>query len=91
MWEHLPTFNPQWINQVFGEINIPDYESDLNVRIGKLQSCSLKQHNKIDLFDSRLQKANSMSCMGAFGKIKDILGIPLMPLMTIYDFFIKRA
>ena len=29
--------------------------------------------------------------MGSFGKIKDFLGIPLMPLMTIYDFFIKRA
>ena len=32
-----------------------------------------------------------MSCMGSYGKLRDILGIPLIPLMTVYDFFIKRA
>ncbi len=32
-----------------------------------------------------------MSCVGSFGKLRDILGIPVMPLMTVYDFFIKRA
>lgn len=32
-----------------------------------------------------------MSCVGAFGKMRDFLGIPIIPLMTVYDFFIKRA
>ena len=36
-------------------------------------------------------EANCISCMTAFGKMRDILGIPLLPFMTIYDFFIKRA
>ena len=38
-----------------------------------------------------IAEANSISCMAAFGKMKDILGAPLLPLMTVYDFFIKRA
>jgi len=38
-----------------------------------------------------IAEAAAVSCMAAFGKIKDILGIPLVPFMTIYDFFIKRA
>ena len=36
-------------------------------------------------------EANCISCMAAFGKVRDILGTPLLPLMTVYDFFIKRA
>ena len=32
-----------------------------------------------------------MSCVGSFGRIRDTLGVPVMPLMTVYDFFIKRA
>ena len=32
-----------------------------------------------------------MSCVGSFGKLKDILGVPFVPLMAVYDFFIKRA
>ena len=36
-------------------------------------------------------ECNVMSCVGSFGRLRDTLGIPIMPLMTIYDFFIKRA
>ena len=32
-----------------------------------------------------------MTAMGAFGRMGDIAGIPFMPAMTVYDFFIKRA
>jgi pyruvate dehydrogenase E1 component len=32
-----------------------------------------------------------MSAAGAFGKMGHYVGVPLMPLMTVYDFFIKRA
>jgi pyruvate dehydrogenase E1 component len=32
-----------------------------------------------------------MSCVGSFGQIRDLLGIPLLPLMNVYDFFVKRA
>lgn len=38
-----------------------------------------------------IAEAAAISCLSAFGKIKDILGVPLVPFMTVYDFFIKRA
>ena len=38
-----------------------------------------------------IAEAASLSCLAAFGKVYDILGIPLFPLMSVYDFFVKRA
>mgnify|MGYP001976613492 CR=1 FL=1 len=32
-----------------------------------------------------------MSAMGSFGMMGKLAGVPFLPLMTIYDFFIKRA
>ena len=32
-----------------------------------------------------------MSALGSFGKMGYFAGIPFLPLMTVYDFFIKRA
>jgi pyruvate dehydrogenase E1 component len=33
----------------------------------------------------------AMSSAGSFGKAGSMFGVPLLPMMTIYDFFIKRA
>ena len=77
--------------KIFGEINIPDYESNLNVKDKKAPTLLPQKEVENRFFRFEITEANSMSCMGAFGKIKDLLGIPLMPLMTVYDFFIKRA
>jgi len=38
-----------------------------------------------------IAEANCMSAAGSFGKMGDLIGIPFLPLMTVYDFFIKRA
>jgi pyruvate dehydrogenase E1 component len=38
-----------------------------------------------------IAEANCMSAAGAFGKMREHVGIPFLPIMTIYDFFIKRA
>ncbi len=38
-----------------------------------------------------IAESSAVSCLSAFGKIGEILGIPLFPFMTVYDFFIKRA
>jgi pyruvate dehydrogenase E1 component len=35
-----------------------------------------------------IAEANCMSAAGAFGKMGHYVGIPLMPMMTVYDFFI---
>ena len=77
--------------KIFGEINIPDYESNLNVKDKKSPTLLPQKAIENRFFRFEITEANSMSCMGSFGKIKDLLGIPLIPLMTVYDFFIKRA
>src|SRR6185295_12363378 len=38
-----------------------------------------------------IAEANCMSAAGAFGKMGHYLGVPFFPMMTVYDFFIKRA
>ncbi len=38
-----------------------------------------------------IAEANCMSAAGSFGKMGDLAGIPFLPMMTVYDFFIKRA
>ncbi len=77
--------------KVFGQIKTTDYETQLNVRDKKAPILIPNSTNKNQFLRFEIAEASSMSCMGSFGKIKEILGIPLIPLMTIYDFFIKRA
>jgi len=38
-----------------------------------------------------IAEANCMSAVGAFGMMGHHAGIPFFPIMTVYDFFIKRA
>ena len=38
-----------------------------------------------------IAEANCMSAAGSFGKMREYSGVPLLPMMTVYDFFIKRA
>ena len=38
-----------------------------------------------------IAEANCMSAAGSFGKMGKFAGVPLLPMMTVYDFFIKRA
>jgi pyruvate dehydrogenase E1 component len=38
-----------------------------------------------------IAEANCMSAAGSFGKMGAYLGVPFFPMMTVYDFFIKRA
>ncbi|MEZ5977990.1 MAG: hypothetical protein R3F34_07220 [Planctomycetota bacterium] len=38
-----------------------------------------------------ITEANAMSAVGSFGKMGAYVGLPFMPVMTVYDFFVKRA
>ncbi len=48
-----------------------------------------QDHNRFFRFE--ITEAAAVSCLAAFGKVQDIIGVPLFPVMSIYDFFIKRA
>ncbi|MEZ6013649.1 MAG: pyruvate dehydrogenase [Planctomycetota bacterium] len=38
-----------------------------------------------------IAEANAMTAVGSFGKMATYVGLPFFPIMTVYDFFIKRA
>lgn len=83
--------NPAMDGKIFGANIVPDFESDLGVKDAKLPDLVPGEEVSDRYLRFEIAEGNVMSCVGAFGKMKDILGIPLIPLMTVYDFFIKRA
>jgi pyruvate dehydrogenase E1 component len=72
----------------------PDYQPDLE---GELEL----DYKHPELFTTddpwtrhirfEIAEANCMSAVGAFGKMIHHTGLPFFPMMTVYDFFIKRA
>ncbi len=38
-----------------------------------------------------IAEANAMSALGSFGVMQQLVGLPFVPIMTVYDFFVKRA
>jgi len=38
-----------------------------------------------------IAEANAMSALGSFGMMGQFVGLPFIPIMTVYDFFVKRA
>ncbi len=38
-----------------------------------------------------IAEANAMSAVGSFGMMGRFTGLPFIPIMTVYDFFVKRA
>ena len=63
-------------------------ELELNVRHPELLSRSdpWTRHIRFEIAE-----ANAMSALGSFGKMGALTGLPFVPIMTVYDFFIKRA
>ncbi len=83
--------NPAMDGKIFGAPVVLDYETDLGVKDHKLPDLVPGEEVSDRFLRFEIAEGNVMSCVGAFGKLRDILGIPVIPLMTVYDFFIKRA
>lgn len=83
--------NPAMDGKIFGRDDVEDLETAYGVKDNKTPDLvpGLAEHDRFLRFE--IVEANTTSCSGSFGKIRDTLGIPLLPLMTVYDFFIKRA
>lgn len=76
--------------RVFGP-ETEDFEAEYGVKDSKAPDIIPHEtsHSRHIRFD--IAEGNAMSCVGSYGKIGDYLGVPYLPLMTVYDFFIKRA
>ncbi len=83
--------NPAMNGKIFGAEISTDHEAEMNVKDRNTPDLVQHENNSSRYIRFEIAEANTMSCVGSFGKIRDILGIPLLPLMTVYDFFIKRA
>ncbi len=83
--------NPAMDGHIFGVQVESDYEASVGVKDSKLPDLIPGEEPDDRYLRFEIAEGNVMSCMGSFGKIRDFLGIPLLPLMTVYDFFIKRA
>lgn len=76
--------------RIFG-VEAEDFEADYGVKDSKAPDIVPHEnaHSRFIRFD--IAESNTMSCVGSYGKMADYTGVPIMPLMTVYDFFIKRA
>ncbi|MGE3973299.1 MAG: pyruvate dehydrogenase [Bdellovibrionales bacterium] len=83
--------NPAMDGKIFGAPTVEDFESDLNVKDNKLPDLVPGEEVSDRFLRFEIAEGNVMSCMGSYGQMRRLLGIPLIPLMTVYDFFVKRA
>ncbi|MBX3020804.1 MAG: pyruvate dehydrogenase [Bdellovibrionales bacterium] len=83
--------NPSMDGKIYGPDNFEDEETRMGVKDRSVPDLVSGEEVSDRFLRFDIAEANVMSCVGSFGKIRDTLGIPLIPLMTVYDFFIKRA
>lgn len=83
--------NPAMDGKIFGAPVVEDIETELGVKDTKLPDLVPGEEPTDRFLRFEIAEGNVMSCMGAFGKLRDIIGVPIIPMMTVYDFFLKRA
>lgn len=83
--------NPAMDGKIFGVAVVPDYETDFGVKDKKAPDLIPGEEKSDRFIRFDIAEGNVMSCMGSYGKMRDYVGVPIIPLMTVYDFFIKRA
>jgi pyruvate dehydrogenase E1 component len=83
--------NPAMDDKIYGPPPDEDYEKLLDIRDRRRPALKPTEEVTTRHIRFEIAEANCMSAAGAFGKLGYSLGIPYMPVMTIYDFFIKRA
>ncbi|MGE0762388.1 MAG: pyruvate dehydrogenase [Bdellovibrionales bacterium] len=84
--------NPAMDGKIYGAPVVEeDLESEYGVKDKSLPDLIPGEEESDRFLRFEIAEANVMSCMGSFGRMRDVLGIPLLPLMTVYDFFVKRA
>ena len=83
--------NPAMDGKIFGVPIVEDWEATFGVKDKKNPDLVPSEEQSSRFLRFEIAECNVMSCVGSYGKIREILGIPIMPLMTIYDFFVKRC
>ncbi|MBK9294260.1 MAG: pyruvate dehydrogenase [Oligoflexia bacterium] len=83
--------NPTMDGKIFAPEVVEDFEEVYKVKDTKSPDVVPGEEVSHRHLRFEIAEGNAMSCAGSYGKMRDITGIPVLPLMTVYDFFIKRA
>jgi pyruvate dehydrogenase E1 component len=83
--------NPAMDGKIFGAPVVMDIESELGVKDRKTPDLVPGEEVNDRFLRFEIAEGNVMSCVGSFGRMRDQIGVPFIPLMTVYDFFVKRA
>lgn len=83
--------NPAMDGKIFGAPVVVDHEADLGVKDSKLPDLVPGEEENDRFLRFEIAECNVMSCVGSFGRMRDTIGVPIIPMMTVYDFFLKRA
>ena len=83
--------NPAMDAKVFGPEAEKDWEEELDMRERLRPKVAPTDEAWSRHIRFEITEANCTSAAGSFGKLGQFCGVPLLPMMTIYDFFIKRA
>ncbi|MFN0241454.1 MAG: pyruvate dehydrogenase [Planctomycetota bacterium] len=82
--------SPGMDQRIYGPDYTPDIEEELQIHYKHPDLVATDdpwtRHIRFEIAE-----ANCMSAAGAFGKMNFYIGLPFIPMMTVYDFFIKRA
>lgn len=82
--------NPAMDDRIYGP-GQEDYETELGLRDPRRPHLAPSEEPWTRHIRFEIAEANCMSAVGSFGKMREMVGIPFLPVMTVYDFFIKRA
>jgi pyruvate dehydrogenase E1 component len=83
--------NPSMDGKIYSAQVVEDLEAEFGVKDKNSPDLVPGEEESDRFLRFEIAEANVMSCMGSFGRLREVLGIPVWPLMTVYDFFIKRA
>jgi len=83
--------NPAMDEKIFGPKHDENWESKLELHERLRPELAPTDEAWTRHIRFEIAEANCMTAVGSFGKMDDVAGIPFLPMMTVYDFFIKRA
>lgn len=83
--------NPAMDEKIFGPRHDENWEAKLELQERLRPELAPTDEAWTRHIRFEIAEANCMSAVGSFGKMDHVAGIPFLPMMTVYDFFIKRA
>ncbi|MFO0724804.1 MAG: pyruvate dehydrogenase [Myxococcota bacterium] len=83
--------NPAMDDKIYGPDSEPNWEKQLGVGDRRRPVLVPSEDQRTRHIRFEIAESNCMTAVGSFGKLRDRLGVPILPVMTVYDFFIKRA